>query len=50
MTKQEILQNKEQLDMLKKAGCDVVQGYYYAKPMPVSKFREFLKEYNAKGK
>ena len=44
------VETKEQLDMLKKADCDVVQGYYYAKPMPVSKFREFLKEYNAKGK
>ena len=44
------VETKEQLDMLKKAGCDVVQGYYYAKPMPVSKFREFLKEYNTKGK
>ena len=42
------VETKEQLDMLMNAGCDVVQGFYYAKPMPIAKFREFLKEYNAK--
>ncbi len=25
---------KEQIDLLKELGCDMVQGYYYAKPMP----------------
>lgn len=40
------VETKEQLDMLKKAECDMVQGYYYAKPMPISEFRAFLKEFN----
>lgn len=38
----------EQLQMLKEADCDVVQGYYYAKPMPIHEFRQFLKEFNQK--
>lgn len=25
---------KEQVDFLAKQGCDMIQGYYYAKPMP----------------
>ena len=44
------VETEEQLEMLKKAGCSVVQGYYFAKPMPVDKFRAFLKEYNGKSK
>lgn len=40
------VETKEQLEMLKKADCDYVQGYYYAKPMPIPQFREFLKEFN----
>jgi len=42
------VETKEQLEMLTNAGCDVVQGFYFAKPMPVDKFRAFLKEYNSK--
>jgi EAL domain-containing protein (putative c-di-GMP-specific phosphodiesterase class I)/DNA-binding response OmpR family regulator len=30
---------------LKGAGCDTVQGYYIAKPMPVSEFSEFINNY-----
>ena len=37
---------KEQLEMLKKADCDFVQGYYYAEPMPIPQFRDFLKKFN----
>ncbi len=40
------VETKEQIDMLKKADCDIVQGYYYAKPMPIPEFREFLKKFN----
>ncbi len=36
----------ENLHMLKKMGCDIVQGYYYAKPMPESDFKDFY--YSAK--
>ena len=40
------VETKEQLRMLKNAECDMVQGYYYAKPMPISAFRTYLKEFN----
>ncbi len=36
------VETKEQIRMLKEAGCDQVQGYYYAKPMPISEFLEYL--------
>ena len=29
---------KEQVDFLAKEGCDMIQGYYYAKPMPAEEF------------
>lgn len=32
----------EQVNFLKKIGCDLAQGYYYAKPMPMEEFREYL--------
>ncbi len=40
------VETKEQLTLLHNAECDMVQGYYYAKPMPIPAFREFLKEFN----
>ena len=35
-----------QVDKLKKMGCDFIQGYYFAKPMPRDEFVEFLKKNN----
>lgn len=46
MTVMEGVETKEQLDFMNKCGCDVVQGYYYAKPMPLEEFRKFVKEFN----
>lgn len=37
------VETKEQVDLLKKIGCDQVQGYYYAKPMPEEEFFSLLK-------
>ena len=34
---------KEQADFLTKEGCDVIQGYFYAKPMPLTDFEEKVK-------
>ncbi|MDD5863682.1 MAG: EAL domain-containing protein [Firmicutes bacterium] len=34
----------EQMDRLRKIGCDYGQGYYFAKPMPSSDFENLLKE------
>lgn len=30
----------EQVDFLTEIGCDVFQGYYFAKPMPVDEFEK----------
>ncbi len=40
------VETEEQLRLLRNADCDMVQGYYYARPMPISDFRTFLKEFN----
>lgn len=34
---------QEQLDFLKSVGCDMIQGYYFYKPMPEKEFAELLK-------
>lgn len=35
---------KEQVNFLKAAKCDIAQGYYYEKPMPVAAFEQVVKE------
>ena len=34
------VENIEQMEELKKMGCDIVQGYYMSKPIPVEEFTE----------
>ena len=34
------VETKNQLKLLKDAGCDIVQGYYFSKPLPVDEFEE----------
>lgn len=36
------VETEEQAQQLKKAGCDLFQGYLYAKPMPKEQFIDFL--------
>lgn len=43
------VETKEQVELLKGLPVDLIQGYYYAKPMPLDEAAEFMKEYN-KGK
>lgn len=38
------VETQEQIDLLRKIGCDQVQGYYYAKPMPEESFFALLKK------
>lgn len=38
------VETKDQIDLLQSIGCDQVQGYYYAKPMPEEEFFELLKK------
>lgn len=37
------VETAEQRDILKQIGCDFVQGYFYAKPMPPLEFINYLK-------
>lgn len=39
------VETKEQVQMLQEMGCDIIQGYYYAKPMPVTSFEKFIEEH-----
>lgn len=38
------VETRDQVELLKRMGCDQVQGYYYAKPMPPEDFRRLLLE------
>lgn len=40
----------EQMQFIASTKCDMVQGYYVSKPMPMAEFKKFLKEYNSKAK
>ena len=35
---------KEQVDFLANEDCDMIQGYYYAKPMPAEEFEERIRQ------
>lgn len=39
------VEDKEQVDMLRGIGCQIVQGYYYSCPIPVDEFEKFMQEY-----
>ena len=38
------IEKKEQVDFLAKQGCDMIQGFYYAKPMPIEEFEKKVEE------
>lgn len=42
------VETEEQLQALKAMGCDMVQGYYFSKPVPAEEFERFLLEHKAK--
>lgn len=42
------VETEEQLNWMRMADCDLVQGFYYAKPMSIEEFRIFMKEFNAR--
>ena len=34
------IERKEQVEFLAEQGCDMIQGFYFAKPMPIEEFNE----------
>ena len=39
------VETEEDLEMLKRVGCQIVQGYYFSKPLSIDDYEEFLKNY-----
>ena len=38
------VEKKEQLDLLKEAKCDLIQGYYFSKPLPPEEFNALIEK------
>ena len=38
------VETKEQMELLKNMGCEVIQGYYFSKPVPPEEFEKFITE------
>ncbi len=38
------VETESQKNFLQEANCDMIQGYYYAKPMPMSEFSKYIEE------
>lgn len=36
------VETREYVDFLKEQGCDMIQGFYFGKPMPVEKFETYM--------
>lgn len=39
------VEHGEQEELLKTLGCDMAQGYHYARPMPEKDYLEFINNY-----
>ena len=38
------VESKEQMELLKGLGCDIIQGYYFSRPLPPAEFEKLLTE------
>ena len=38
------VETKGQLDLLRSSGCDLVQGFYFSRPLPPEEFEELIKQ------
>ena len=36
------VETKTQVDLLKSLGCDIIQGYYFSKPIPAAEFEKYI--------
>ncbi len=37
------VETKKQMELLKNVGCDIIQGYYFSKPLPHDEFTQLIK-------
>ncbi len=42
------IETREELQFVQENGADIIQGYYYARPMPVAEFEHWLAHYKVK--
>ena len=40
------VETKEQFDIIAELGCDIIQGYYFSKPLPENEFEDLLKSFS----
>ena len=41
------VEEQEQVDKLKEMGCEIIQGYFFSKPLPSDEFKELIKKEKA---
>ena len=41
------VETEQQKDFLKEVNCDLIQGYYYSKPMTTKRFARYLEPISA---
>ena len=41
------VETAEQVAELKRMGCDIIQGYYYSRPLPAAEYEAFVREHTA---
>jgi len=41
------VETEKQKEFLKESHCDMIQGFYYAKPMPMDKFTTYINQFSA---
>lgn len=43
------VETADQLEFLRKNGCNEIQGYYFSRPLPASEFEVFVQQHTTKG-
>jgi len=38
------VETQNQYEFLRDSGCDIMQGFYFGRPMPIEEFNQFLVE------
>ena len=41
------VETERQIECLSENGCDSIQGFYYSKPLPAEKFKQYVLQHNA---